>query len=197
VTGKKLQIMRIISEIKFSALVLLLFAGCATAYSASITFDLIPADGVVAGDPGSSVGWGYSITNNSDEYYLVTYALNADVFEHGLPLSLFDFPAIAPGATVSEQFTVDEAGLFELTWDSDAPAGFLNGGEFTLSSYYYTGDPLLDGEFVSFAPDVTADYSAAVTGGEVPEPASLVLFGTACCLLLFRKWKTAHRNAAV
>ena len=62
------------------------------AFADLITLDLIPATGNVEGSPGSTVGWGYTITNNSADW-LQPESLNTDVFLNGTPNSVFDFPA--------------------------------------------------------------------------------------------------------
>ena len=50
--------------------------------------------------PGSTVGWGYSITNNSATNWLVVYGLAAGNFPGATPNPyFFDFPSIAPGTS--------------------------------------------------------------------------------------------------
>jgi hypothetical protein len=140
------------------------------------TFDPIPASGDVAGLAGSTVGWGYSITNESATDWLLTINLVSDTFLDGTVNLLFDFPEVAPGATVAESFDpVDSIGLYELTWDPDAPTGFVNSGNFVLSAQWYDGDPFNGGNYIADAPDTNAAYSATVSGSGVPEPASFLL----------------------
>lgn len=140
------------------------------------TFDLIPANGDVAGTAGSIVGWGYSITNESATDWLLTINLNADSFLNGTATSLFDFPEVAPGQTVTELFDpINSIGLYELAWDPTAPAGFVNSGNFVLSAQWYDGDPFNGGNYIADAPDTNAAYSATVSPSSVPEPASIFL----------------------
>ena len=107
-----------------------------------IDFSLIPGDGAVAGPPGSTVGWGYSITNNSLTDWFLPTVLNSDSFANGIPAVLFDFPMVAPGASISVSFDSGTAtGLYELTWDGGAPVGFVNSGNFVLSAQWWDGDP--------------------------------------------------------
>src|SRR5579864_6227037 len=102
--------------------------------SAAILFSVIPADGNVSGPPGSLVGWGYSLMNTDSLNWFLSTNLNSDSFANGTPTSLFDFPTVAPGATVTEAFDpVNSIGLFELQWDAGAPPGFVNSGNFVLS----------------------------------------------------------------
>src|SRR5947209_3345811 len=80
---------------------------CTIAFTALITipcpaadvydFALLPADGVISGDAGSTIGWGYSLTNRSSDKWLVTTGLSADPFIASQSKSLFDFPDLAPG----------------------------------------------------------------------------------------------------
>jgi len=149
------------------------------------TFSLLPASGDVSGLPGSTVGWGYSITNDSSADWLVTSDLTSDPFLNGTPNLTFDFPDLGPGATVTVPFSLvattgcpaPPCGLYELTWDTTAPAGFVNSGDFTLSAQWWTGDPLNGGMFIMDASDSLASYSAMVVGS-VPEPSAvLLLFG--------------------
>jgi hypothetical protein len=153
-----------------------LFMSRTPAYADNIyTFNLIPADGQVSGPPGSTVGWGYSITNESTTEWLVFVSLNSDPFQYGTPNSLFDFPVLAPLTNVTEPFDPQLGiGLFEFTWDTTAPLGFVNSGIFTVSAQWWTGNPLNGGQFIEDAPDGLAAYSASVVGS-TPEPSSLLL----------------------
>jgi hypothetical protein len=146
----------------------------------SITFDLIPSIGAVSGPPGSTVGWGYSITNNSLLDWFLATNLNSDSFSDGTPNLIFDFPEVAPGTTVTEDFDpVNSIGLYELMWDLSAPVGFVNSGNFTLSGQWYDGDPFNGGNYIADAPDTLLPYSATVTSTAAPEPSSLVLLAFA------------------
>jgi hypothetical protein len=147
-------------------------------------FDVLPSSGDIQGAPGSTIGWGYSIQNESTSLWLVTTAVDTGVFQHGTPNLLFDLPAIAPGRSVTVPFSAASSmGLEELTWDSSAPIGFTNSGKFVLSAQWWNGDPLGGGHFQFAASNAGQPYSARVAGSAVPEPASMALVGLA--LLLF------------
>ena len=167
-------------------LVCLALMACPAAWADTFSFTDLPAD--VAGPSGSSVGWGYTVTNESSTSWLVLTTLSAGVFDHGSPDSLFDFPSLAPGATVSVNFDqANLAGLYELTWDAAAPVGFVNTGLFTLQGEWWDGDPLAGGNFVSDAPDQIAAYSATVTGSaSVPEPSTITILTLFLTLIWFR-----------
>jgi hypothetical protein len=78
------------------------FALGSSFWADSITFSLLPSDGNVSGPAGSLVGWGYSLTNDSTSDWFLATNLNSDSFSNGTPMLLFDFPEVAPGATVTE-----------------------------------------------------------------------------------------------
>ena len=144
----------------------------------SFTFGLLPPTGNVVGNPGSTVGWGYSITNTSPSDWLVTTNLNADLFSYGTPSLLFDFPVVAPGATTAESFDpINRLWLYELIWAISAPSGYVNTGNFTLSAQWWSGNPSNGGSYISNAPDTLVGYSATVTPSDnnAPEPASVYL----------------------
>jgi len=137
-------------------------------------------NGNVTGIAGSTVGWGYSITNNSDTDWFVPTALNPDSsFSNGTPTLLFDFPDLAPDTTASETFDpVNGIGLYEFAWDASAPEGFINSGNFVLSGEWWDGDPLNGGNFIADAIDTSTAYSASVGSiatGSTPEPSSIVM----------------------
>ena len=94
---------------------------------------LLPASGEIAGAPGATIGWGYTITNLDVDAWLSLSGLNTDPFANGTALSLFDFPTLAPGDSVTVPFIADTLGLVQLTWDLTAPAGAVNTGAFLLS----------------------------------------------------------------
>ncbi|MES1258608.1 MAG: hypothetical protein ABUS51_09260 [Acidobacteriota bacterium] len=139
------------------------------------SFTLLPPD--ISGPPGSTIGWGYQIVNLDPDFWLSTTALDADLFQFATPLSLFDFPILAPGATVTEFFDqAAPAGLYQQTWDNDAPLGFVNTGTFIVTGDFYIGDPLAGGVLLEEGTQRSAAYSATVAAN-TPEPRTLLLAG--------------------
>src|ERR1700751_864576 len=111
----------------------LLFAICLSAIpamAADIYTFTVPAAENVSGPAGLTLtGWGYSIHNESSSLWLVTTGLSSGTFISATPKLLFDFPDIAPGATVMVPYNpVSPAGLFEILWDTNAPSGSVNSG---------------------------------------------------------------------
>ena len=135
----------------------------ATMWSAS----LIPSSGSIFAPPGQKAGWGYSISNHDMAQWLVPFNLDADTFEHGSANSLFLFPAVAPGSTITVPWD-GVSGLYELHWDADAPLGFVNLGVFVISADFYTGDPASGGVFSSVGGQEGLAYSIEASG--IPEP---------------------------
>jgi hypothetical protein len=153
-------------------------------YADSFTFSTLPGTGNVAGPAGSTVGWGYSLSNQSLTDWLVTTAISAGTFLYGTPSAIFDFPILAPGATISVPFSaVGGLGLYQLTWSATAPGGFVNSGTFDLSAEWWNGDPLAGGSFVTNAADQTAAYTATVTALPVPSTLLLMAVGLAAMCL--------------
>jgi hypothetical protein len=166
---------------------LLLGSVIASADTMTYTFSTDPPSGNIQGTAGSTIGWGYSITNNDLTDWLVTTNLASDPFANGTPdASLFDFPIVAPGATVPLPYDpIAGTGLFALTWNLNAPIGFTNSGVFTLDAEWWTGDPFAGGTFIQTAVEETAPYSATVSSpSSVPEPSTLFLLAPVLLALL-------------
>jgi hypothetical protein len=153
----------------------------ARAFAIPFSFTVLPSGGVADGAAGSTVGWGYEITNDSATGWLELTALDSDPFANGTPLSVFDFPILGPLTTATVLFdVVMGSGLFQLTWDLGAPTGFVNSGVFFVSGQFWDADPLGAGAtLLGAADDQSAPYSSTVTGAAVPEPATVLLLGTA------------------
>ncbi len=150
----------------------------------SLTFTVIPAD--VSGPAGTTVGWGFSITNTSTSTdYLDISGIDSDLFAsaNGTPdASIFPFPNLAPGQTATQLYDpVDQLGLFQFMWNSGLPVGTTESGQFRLLGAFC--DPVVDqfcAEDDSVASTVlaSADYSATVSPSGVvttPEPRSVCL----------------------
>jgi hypothetical protein len=113
-------------SIRFTLLGLGLIGACAANPSPVFTFNTVPSSGDISGAPGQTIGWGYSITNEDSADYLVLTNLDSGTFLNGAASGLFDFPIVAPGQTVTENFdALLSQGLYELTWHSDAPDAFV------------------------------------------------------------------------
>jgi len=169
------------------------------AHADAVDLSLIPPSGVIEGSPGSVIGWGYSITNNTADWLLATN-LDAGLFPLDVtPLNIFDFPEIAPGATVSESFSTavtaacpgPPCGLYELTLGAVTPGDSFSGA-FDISVDRYDNDPFNGGNFLGSAPDLTADFNVIYTA--TPEPGTLLSVATVLGLLGARKLRLSLRR---
>jgi hypothetical protein len=167
----------VLRVLAFAAVAVCLAGAPDRALATPFTLSIIPVGGAISGTPGSTTGWGYTLTNTSLTDWLMLTNLSADVFQHAVPnASVFDFPILAPGATVTVPWIAGIAGLYEITWDLTAPIGLTESGTFIVSGEWWSGDPFGAGQFLQFATDQAASYSATVTApASVPEPSTLLL----------------------
>ena len=163
------------------------------------TFSLLGPENVSGpGGVPTLTGWGYAIQNHSSTDWLVTTNLTAGTFLHATPQLLFDFPDLAPGATVTVPYNPvpPAAGLYQILWDQDAPPGFVNSSNFTLSTQWWSGDPTNGGSLIDTAPSISEPYTATLT----PEPGSKELVPFALLLLgvtrILRRVTRSHVSRA-
>jgi hypothetical protein len=159
------------------------------------TFSVPQAENVNGIGIPTLTGWGYALQNQSSSDWLVTTDLDAGTFLYATPQLLFDFPDLAPGASVTVPYDpITPAGLYQIAWDQNVPAGFVNSGTFTLTAQWWSGDPLAGGKFIADAPSVSAAYRATPTITAVPEPGTLGL--TALVGLTVLAVAAGRRNSA-
>ena len=169
-------------------LIAVLFLAAVPGWAAEVyTLSLLPESGTIAGGPGQTVGWGYSIENQSTTHWLVTSGLAPSSFQFGTPELLFDFPILAPGSSVSTPFDAGTStGLLTLTWDASAPLGSVESGIFLVSAEWWIGDPLAGGQFAFAASPLSQSYQATV----VPDPGTAALVGLALLVAgVRRRWR--------
>lgn len=160
-----------------------LSAGVTRADGDSFAFSTDPSSGAVSGAAGTTVGWGYSITNASSSDWLVIIDVNttSDFSNGTADSSIFDFPIIAPGQTDSQVFSnSDGTGLYELAWNSSAPVGASNSGQFDVTGLF-CNDASLD-VCSGTTLDEFASYQAIVTA--TPEPPSTLLLAAGIMIVL-------------
>lgn len=140
----------------------------------SITFGLLPSP-FISGTAGSTIGWGYELSAPStNTNFFVFTGISSDPFLFATPnAGIFDFPIIGPGQTVTVAYIPGTQGLFEITWDANAPVGFTNVG-FVFLDFDLCADPSDPSTCTSFA--LFHNYSATVT--PIPEPATILLLAT-------------------
>jgi len=179
------QIIRII--LIASALVL-------SAHGGNVSFTLDPADGLLTGHAGTSVGWGYTISVDSN------YVTIESIFFGDLtPIGIFSTPGI-PGSVASSGLPIiipwlqDISGL-QYSIDPSAVLGASTQGVMTLVYDTYTDPDLTNqigfGDLVNAqfnGGDVTAEVLVnAAAPAAVPEPGSVALLGTIIICLLLKK----------
>ncbi len=138
-----------------------------------ITLTLLPSP-FISGTPGSTIGWGYQLSAPStNTNFIVFTGISSDPFLFATPnAGIFDFPIVAPGTTITMPYIPGAQGLFEITWDANAPVGFTNVGLFFLD-FDLCADPS-DPSTCSSGGALAHNYSATV----VPEPATILLLAT-------------------
>jgi len=171
----------------------------ATAYGAVLpVFSLFPS-GTVSGASGAVVGWGYDITNNDVNDWLVlndsfvTGSLNAGTFGTYQDYIASSFIVIDPSSSTGDvAFSQGTAGTGEFDIDNFVPPTTISGGisiDYSLFSQD-PNNPSFDPN--SFVSSGTVSAAAAVQVGLVPEPATVMLTGFALLPLAVAGWRRSR-----
>jgi len=197
------------------ALYLLAPAILAAAVRAGPVVSLTPIDGAVSGSPGSTVGWGFTISSTAD--FLAVAATDFCVSAtkpSDLPcasqvqylgsytdFSSADFFVVGPSpysTTVTQNF--DPTGPFGPTGfgsfaiNGNAVVGAVLNGEIAVIYDLFAGDPAAGGEQIGGDNFISVPASVTVIGPiGIPEPRTLLSFGFGLAgLILLRRriWKS-------
>jgi hypothetical protein len=172
------------------------------AMSAAPTFALIPANGIVSGAPGTTVGWGFTITNDTD--YLLVSSFNFcegaalptcptqtyGTFSDFTAQHLLDPVIVAPGGTVTQNFALAGfQGVGSFAINPGAPVGAQDLGTIFLTYDKFTCDVVND---LGCSPDqtvfgATLTATAQVDVTAVPEPAVIWLAGLGLAAMTFAR----------
>jgi hypothetical protein len=167
---------------------------CASAQAVPL-LTLMPITGAISGAPGDTIGWGFTISNDTD-YLTVTsaqFCLDPVVTPACTPptigtftdfISQFNFVVVGPApesTMVSQSFDATaHTGIGSFTIDTGASAGSTNIGEIVLTYDLFSRSP----NDPDFNPDtdtietnqfLTANASVTVLA---PEPATWLLLGS-------------------
>lgn len=167
--------------------VLALTMGCPSTVSAASV--VLRPDSPLSALAGVTIGWGYDITADVDwnlEFLGSFVDLPAN---SGQLIDLFDFPVVPAGTSVQRDY------------DPSGPSGLV---ELTLSPLLSPGDTVIGRIFLDYLridplgllPDETGVFELQVSAvvaspTAVPEPTSLLLFGTAIAALAGRRRQRA------
>jgi len=157
----------------------------------SLIFTATPGD--VSGPAGTTIGWGFTLTNTSATDYLDISGIDADLFAsaNGTPdASIFLFPNLAPGQSVTQLYDpVAGVGLFQFTWNLGLTVGTTEAGQFRLFGAFC--EPSID-QFCAEDGSVTSivlatgDYTATVsssTVAQISEPSAVLLLFSGFCAI--------------
>jgi len=184
------------------ALLLSVLLVCAQAPAASLTLN--PVGGALFGTPGATVGWGFTLTNDTG-YLVITgtdFSLPLGTFSDLIgPFSSHQSIVLGPGDTFSQAFSAaSQTGLGEFAIDPSTFCGQVATGSITLTYDLYSVSPNdsafdPDQDLISVGNILTADASVSV----VPEPGSLLLMASAMPALVAwrrraQRWDRAAAN---
>ena len=160
--------------------------------AATFSFELLPGGGAIQGNAGSSIGWGYSLANESPDEWLLTTSLNSDPFVSATPTILFNFPILPPGATVVQPYdSIAGTGLVELLLSSYSGNSVINSGQFEIEAQWWSGNPFAGGAYLADATPALQAYQAIATATPEPSSTAMVVIGLAALSIVFVKRSVA------
>lgn len=180
-------------------LVVLLVALCSWSAYATPVLTLTPS-GNVGGPPGSTVGWGFSLMNDTGFFLLVDGSFfcqsgqdpqfNTCTQTQGVYTDYIAANAtlVAPMSTASQSFMQGSPGMGVGQYAISSSAVFpaMDSGKIFVVFQEFNGNPFMGGTQVSGDIEIFASASVQV----VPEPATFALFGASLAglgLLRFRR----------
>ncbi len=184
---------------------LLLTVGCLSGYSSPLPVTLVldPPGGAIPGTPGQTVGWGFTITNNTTYYLLFdnsyfcepgqdpTYTTCAPTLGTYNDYIATNSTEVAPMSAITETFGANgTSGFGGYSIYPSAALGAMDSGTLLATYMEYDGDPLTGANPVSGDINLSASASVTViTTPAVPEPASWTLLpaGLICVALVQRR----------
>jgi hypothetical protein len=172
-----------------SLLIALGVIGAPLAFGASIlTLTTNPISGAIAGAPGQTIGWGFTLANSSDNFALIS---SAD-FCGGIisspcstPLGAFtdfiaqfNFTLINPHSSLSNIFNpITHTGIGSYAINASAIPGSSFLGQIVLTYDTFT-DATLNNQ-IGFDDRVTAAASVSAAAVQTPEPSSISMVSIA------------------
>jgi hypothetical protein len=145
-----------------------------------VQFSLTPADGILAGQAGTAVGWGYTITVSDPNTYV---AIESITFSDPTPVGSFDdtIGVSADLATEGSPIVVPwQVGLSGLQYNINAGAvfGASTQGLMTLTYDTYSDSGMTNGLDFGLTVDVPAEvYVNQAASVSTPEPGAFGLLG--------------------
>ena len=164
-----------------------------------VLFVLSPMNGIIGGQAGTSVGWGYTVSNTGTDFVTIQSIGFSEAVPIGTFISTPFIPSAAAtaGAPIIQTWTLDISGLqYDIFGTQHVPDSTQ--GLMTLIYDTYDLDPsdpnavqtgfgdvvnatTLNGSDVIAS--VTVNQEAAPTTTELPEPGSIGLMGIGCAAL--------------
>jgi hypothetical protein len=173
---------------------LLLITTLAATVASADPVSLMPLTGTtIDGTPGSTIGWGYEIINTTADWY-VPFSLSPPsiLSTDGILTTLFDYPAVGPGDTVSESYNGIQGLLAFTLSGSLSPGTTLSLGNVFLTGEFFAENPFTDPSATDLgaAPNVTAPIAVNVVSSvtPIPEPSMLWVLMGICLVLLIHGW---------
>lgn len=159
--------------------ILALAISLAVSQAQAVSLSLDPPSGALNGAPGETVGWGFTLTNDSNYYLVVT---GADFLHQSPTLGSFtdlvgpQYLVLEPDNTLTQAFDASmQQGIGQFVLNLDAPVNSLISGQISLSYDLFSTDPTLD-NFDSIRDTIsTGNTVAAPASVAVPEPATALL----------------------
>jgi hypothetical protein len=162
----------------------------ASALMASPLLTLTPG-GLLSGTPGSTVGWGFTLTNDlnwievAQAQFCLDSPLNNPCFNASAHfVDIISNPPndviVGPSGSVSQPYApLSFMGLGSFLIAPGALAGSSVVGNILLTYNEFDGDPNANGNQIGFNEAISAAARVTATAGTVPEPATWELAGIA------------------
>jgi hypothetical protein len=174
------------------------FTACVRADPVPVpTFALIPTDGVVNGPPGTVVGWGFNLTDNSSDWVLLDSSSfsGSNLFGTYVDYLANNFYLAGPApesATITQAWNrITTSGVGEFDINPTTQPGISITGNIVVHYTVFSVDP----NDPNFDPNTDVVLSDATISGPVtiettPEPSPRILLLSAMlALLALRRWR--------